>query len=127
MDQHVTREILWNVPVGFVVLLYGLLIPLTAAFIYVGRRWYRIIRLGTADPRPALRSVRATPLHGIPRWRRPGLRGPRELGLDALRDYRRVRRAALSARRSSLQRPGRRGGRFFRFPYYLMGIIKVRL
>jgi hypothetical protein len=29
-----------------------MLIPLAAAFIYVGRRWYRIVRLGTdADDR----------------------------------------------------------------------------
>lgn len=52
MDQHVTREILWNIQVGFVVFLYGMLIPLAAAFIYVGWRWYRTVRLGTAATRP---------------------------------------------------------------------------
>ncbi|MGH7838591.1 MAG: hypothetical protein ACRETD_06135 [Steroidobacteraceae bacterium] len=34
MDPHVTREILWNSPVPFVVFRYGMLISLTAAFIY---------------------------------------------------------------------------------------------
>jgi len=48
MNQEVTRQILWNIPVGFVVFLYGMLIPLFAGFIYVGLRWYRIIRLGGA-------------------------------------------------------------------------------
>jgi Fe-S oxidoreductase len=53
MNQEVTREILWNVPTIFVVFLYGMLLPLTAAFIWVGMRWYRMIRLGasTADNR----------------------------------------------------------------------------
>jgi hypothetical protein len=48
MNRDVTREILWNVPPPFAVILYGLLIPLAAAFAYVGMRWYRMIRLGTA-------------------------------------------------------------------------------
>lgn len=48
MNRDVTREILWNVPPLFVVLLYGMLIPLAAAFVYVGMRWYRMVRLGTA-------------------------------------------------------------------------------
>jgi len=52
MDQQVTREILWNIPAIFVVLLYGMLIPLAAALVYVGLRWYRIVRLGAADRRP---------------------------------------------------------------------------
>jgi hypothetical protein len=30
MDQHVTREILWNIPLGFVVFLYAMLLPLAA-------------------------------------------------------------------------------------------------
>jgi hypothetical protein len=49
MDQHVTREILWNIPVGFVVFLYAMLILVAAAFIDVGRRWYR---LGAPATRP---------------------------------------------------------------------------
>jgi len=52
MDQQVTREILWNIPAIFVVFLYGMLIPLAAAFVYVGLRWYRIVRPGVADRRP---------------------------------------------------------------------------
>jgi Fe-S oxidoreductase len=48
MNRDVTREILWNVPPLFVVFLYGMLIPLAAAFVYVGMRWYRMVRLGTA-------------------------------------------------------------------------------
>jgi hypothetical protein len=46
MNQHVTREILWNVPVAFRIFLYATLIPLTAAFIYEGMRWYRMVNLG---------------------------------------------------------------------------------
>jgi hypothetical protein len=49
-----------------------MLIPLAAAFIYVGRRWYRIVRLGNdADDRfdqPARRFR-----HGDARRRRPRL------------------------------------------------------
>jgi hypothetical protein len=48
MNRDVTREILWNVPPLFVVILYGLLIPLAAMFAYVGMRWYRRVRLGMA-------------------------------------------------------------------------------
>jgi Fe-S oxidoreductase len=53
MNQEVTRQILWNIPTIFVVFLYGMLIPLTAAFVWVGMRWYRTVRLGvaTADNR----------------------------------------------------------------------------
>ena len=46
MNQQVTREILWNVPVAFRIFLYAMLIPLTAAFVYEGMRWYRIVSLG---------------------------------------------------------------------------------
>jgi len=48
MNQEVTRQILWNIPAGFVVLLYVMLIPLFASFVYVGMRWYRMVRLGGA-------------------------------------------------------------------------------
>jgi hypothetical protein len=34
MNQQVTREILWNVPVAFRIFLYATLIPLAAAFIW---------------------------------------------------------------------------------------------
>jgi hypothetical protein len=49
MNQQVTREILWNVPVAFRISLYAMLIPLTAALVYEGMRWmrwYRIVSLG---------------------------------------------------------------------------------
>jgi hypothetical protein len=46
MNQQVTREILWNVPVAFRIFLYAMLIPLGAAFVYEGMRWYRMISLG---------------------------------------------------------------------------------
>ncbi len=46
MNHQVTRETLWNVPVAFKILLYGMLLPLAAAFVYEGMRWYRIVSLG---------------------------------------------------------------------------------
>jgi hypothetical protein len=46
MNQQITRGILWNVPVAFRIVLYEMLIPLTAAFIYEGMRWYRMVSLG---------------------------------------------------------------------------------
>ncbi|MGH7914729.1 MAG: hypothetical protein ACREPW_08775 [Candidatus Binataceae bacterium] len=46
MNHEITREILWNVPLAFRIFLYGMLIPLTAAFIYEGVRWYRMVSLG---------------------------------------------------------------------------------
>jgi len=51
MNQQVTREILWNVPVAFVVIMYGLLALLLLAFVYSGIYWYRIVSLGGADDR----------------------------------------------------------------------------
>jgi len=51
MNEQVTRQILWNVPVPFVVLMYLLLGLLIAAFIYAGLRWYRLISLGASDNR----------------------------------------------------------------------------
>lgn len=46
MNHQVTREILWNVPVAFQIFLYGMLVPLAAAFIREGIRWYRTVSLG---------------------------------------------------------------------------------
>jgi hypothetical protein len=46
MNQQITREILWNVPVAFRIFLYAMLIPLGAAFAYEGMRWYRMVSLG---------------------------------------------------------------------------------
>lgn len=49
MDHAITRPILWNVPLAFQVIMYGLLVPLAAAFGYAGLRWYRTIALGTPE------------------------------------------------------------------------------
>jgi hypothetical protein len=76
MDQHITREILWNIPARFDVFLYGMLIPLTAAFIYAGLRWYRIITDRRDRPATALRSACASPLHVVSRQGQAGVRGP---------------------------------------------------
>jgi ABC-type Fe3+ transport system permease subunit len=46
MNHQVTHEILWNAPVAFRIFLYGMLLPLAAAFVYEGMRWYRIVSLG---------------------------------------------------------------------------------
>jgi hypothetical protein len=46
MNHQVTREILWNVPLGFRIFLYGMLVPLIAAFVYEDMRWYRMVSLG---------------------------------------------------------------------------------
>ncbi|MGH8010950.1 MAG: heterodisulfide reductase-related iron-sulfur binding cluster [Candidatus Binataceae bacterium] len=51
MDRAITRPILWNVPISFIALMYGLLVLLTVAFIYVGWRWYQRISLGTTENR----------------------------------------------------------------------------
>jgi Fe-S oxidoreductase len=51
MNEQVTRQILWNVPVAFIVLMYALLALLVLAFIYVGAYWYRRIALGAAADR----------------------------------------------------------------------------
>jgi Fe-S oxidoreductase len=47
MDQRVTRQILWNIPVAFIVIMYALLGLLILGFIIAAIRWYRIVRLGT--------------------------------------------------------------------------------
>jgi len=51
MNEQVTRQILWNIPVPFIVLMYGLLGLLIVGFIYAGLRWYRLVTLGVADAR----------------------------------------------------------------------------
>ena len=51
MNEQVTRQILWNIPVPFIVLMYGLLGLLIIGFIYAGLRWYRLVSLGVADDR----------------------------------------------------------------------------
>ena len=51
MNEQVTRQILWNIPVPFIVLMYGLLALLIVGFVYAGLRWYRLVSLGVADDR----------------------------------------------------------------------------
>jgi Fe-S oxidoreductase/Ni,Fe-hydrogenase I cytochrome b subunit len=51
MNEQVTRQILWNIPVPFIVLMYSLLAVLIAAYAWAGLGWYRRIRLGAADSR----------------------------------------------------------------------------
>ncbi len=51
MNQQVTRQILWNIPLAFIVIMYALLVLLGAAFVYAGMYWYRRIALGTSDDR----------------------------------------------------------------------------
>ena len=51
MNEQVTRQILWNIPVAFVVIMYTLLAALGVAFVYAGMYWYRRITLGTSEDR----------------------------------------------------------------------------
>jgi Fe-S oxidoreductase len=51
MNERVTREILWNVPVAFIALMYALLAVLLAAFVFAGVYWYRRVRLGSPAER----------------------------------------------------------------------------
>src|ERR1700678_1183381 len=51
MNEQVTRQILWNIPAPFIVLMYGLLSLLMAAFVYAGVRWYRLVTLGVSEDR----------------------------------------------------------------------------
>ncbi|MGH7863819.1 MAG: hypothetical protein ACREQB_02440, partial [Candidatus Binataceae bacterium] len=51
MNEQVTREILWNIPVSFIVIMYALLAPTFAAFAYAGWRWYRLVILGQSENR----------------------------------------------------------------------------
>lgn len=51
MDHHVTRQILWNVPIVFIVAMYALLAVLVVGFALVGIYWYRRVRLGGPEAR----------------------------------------------------------------------------
>jgi Fe-S oxidoreductase len=51
MNQQVTREILWNIPAAFIIIMYALLALLGAAFVYAGMYWHRRIALGTGEDR----------------------------------------------------------------------------
>lgn len=59
MNLQVTRQILWNVPIAFIVIMYALLAVLLAALLLVGIYWYRRVLLGKPEARfdhPALRA-----------------------------------------------------------------------
>src|ERR1700683_1167521 len=48
MNEHITRPILWNVPVAFIVIMYALLVALFAGIADAGWNWYRAVALGQA-------------------------------------------------------------------------------
>src|SRR5690349_4837021 len=50
MPMGETRDILWNVPLAFIVLMYALLVALAAACVYAARLWSRRVALGAAAP-----------------------------------------------------------------------------
>lgn len=59
MNQTVTREILWNVPVAFIVLMYALLAAVLIACLFTTIYWYRRVQLGVPEvrsDRPLLRA-----------------------------------------------------------------------
>ncbi|HXR34601.1 MAG TPA: hypothetical protein VN754_01555, partial [Candidatus Binataceae bacterium] len=51
MNEQVTRQILWNIPAAFIIIMYALLALLAAAFVYAGMYWYRRITLGAGEDR----------------------------------------------------------------------------
>ena len=62
MNEQVTRQILWNVPVPFIVLMYSLLAMLIVGCVYAFLKWYRLLSIGVAENRldhPALRLILA--------------------------------------------------------------------
>jgi len=64
MNEQVTRQILWNIPVPFIVLMYALLALLIVGCVYAFLKWYRLVSLGAADNRldhPVERLVLAPP------------------------------------------------------------------
>src|SRR5579862_8040054 len=51
MNEHVTRQILWNIPAPFIVLMYGLLAALMVGCVYAFLKWYRLVTLGVSENR----------------------------------------------------------------------------
>lgn len=49
MNHQVTRQILWNVPIAFIVMMYALLFVLLCVFVWRGIYWWRRVALGTAE------------------------------------------------------------------------------
>ena len=49
MNYQITRQILWNVPIAFIVVMYALLFALLCAFVWRGAYWWRRVTLGTAE------------------------------------------------------------------------------
>src|ERR1700674_5745979 len=51
MNEQVTRQILWNIPVPFIVLMYALLAMLIVGCVYAFLKWYRLVSLAAAENR----------------------------------------------------------------------------
>ena len=51
MNEQVTRQILWNIPAPFIVLMYGLLALFMAGCVYAFMKWYRLVTLGVSENR----------------------------------------------------------------------------
>ena len=51
MNEQVTRQILWNIPAPFIVLMYGLLAALMVGCVYAFLKWYRLVTLGVSENR----------------------------------------------------------------------------
>src|SRR3984957_20550954 len=51
MNEQVTRQILWNIPAPFIVLMYGLLLALMVGCVYAFLKWYRLVTLGVSENR----------------------------------------------------------------------------
>src|ERR1700722_16606725 len=51
MNEQVTRQILWNIPAPFIVLMYGLLVLFMAGCVYAFMKWYRLVTLGVSENR----------------------------------------------------------------------------
>jgi len=59
MNLGVTRQILWNVPVAFIVIMYALLGALLVGCVFATAYWYRRVQLGKPEcrsDRPLLRA-----------------------------------------------------------------------
>src|SRR5258708_22576146 len=51
MNEQVPRQILWNIPVPFIVLMYGLLALLIVGCVYAFLKWFRLVSLGVSENR----------------------------------------------------------------------------
>jgi hypothetical protein len=121
MNQQVTREILSNVPPAFRIFFYAMLIPLTAAYVYEGMHWYRMVSLG----QPVDRSDRPQRrLWLVLRDTAGGQRDSRDLGLYPLRLLRRISRP-LHRHDALFFNDQIEAAGYFGFPCYLVGMMEV--